>query len=694
MADEVPVAVIQLPKPGPLPVESMHRLVSSELGLANIPTTYLTLQDLGLTSFPMTVSGKVRKVELRQAVLKHLSDKERLNDEANSENAHGQLETQQGLIRILASLLGQSEDTVPLERPVHELLDSVNILRLQALVRKGLNKDVAMRDILTATGIRLLSQKLRTSQIISSESLGSSDRTGPPGPNDMVHTHGDASRTSRTRELAASALQRIGMQWDDVEDIMPLSGDQVQEFEVPGKMAWVVRSSYVARDANTTKMHKAVESALARWSIFRSIAIKLDDTPLFVTVRASTKWYNTIITDVRDLETPQDLCTLVLQDSSKNSVNAKNGDPLIRFAIANIKSTGTAGVMMLSNHLAFDAISAAAFRQELEVLLDGEAVTEPRVPYKMFADMHYQYSTSLNAQLAIAFHSTRLRGIGYLRDRCWPPQRSRGWIIGDWEGHDLSRGCPLDVSSEREAVDRDGGRAGIVGIEQFTRLEHLSELNALLGLSTPVVFKAACALLNSHLCGQSDVLFANTQAGRQWPFMDDAIARHLPNPISIAGSTLATVVNRIHIEPRDKVRNFLQDLETEQRLLTAHAHAPREAIRAQLNPADATAYDSARRQLLNWGPHTFGAAAREAQAKLKLVQLEGHGEVMLIWHCGMLDAQKARMVAQWDGCQAGKAEVEGWVRAFMKVLQWLADPKNWDKELGQFEWTSAAAVTG
>lgn len=58
---------------------------------------------------------------------------------------------------------------------------------------------------------------------------------------------------------------------------------------------------------------------------------------------------------------------------------------------------------------------------------------------------------------------------------------------------------------------------------------------------------------------------------------------------------------------------------------------------------------------------------------------------MLIWHCGMLDVQTARLVAQWDGCQAGKAEVKGWTAAFMKVLRWLEDPDDWDKDIGQFD---------
>ena len=666
----------------------MHQLVSSELGAANLPTAYLPLEDLDMKSFPMTVSGKVRKDELKEAVLKHLAVKERANEEARSENASAQAEIQQGFVRILASFLGQSEDSVPLERPVRELLDSINVLRLQIHVKRDLHRDLAMHDILQATSIRLLSQRLGSSQAPRLELPGSGDkdRNGPPSLDDMVHTHGDASRATRTRDLTVSALQKLGMRWDDVEDVMPLPSQQAEDFETPGKLAWTVRVSFVARHASVTMMHEAVESALARWNTFRSIAVNIDATPLLVTLRASAKWYNMAISPVAELETPQDLCELAFSDNVKNSVNAKDGNPLVRFAIANIKSTGTAGVMILMNHIAFDAISLLAFRQELELLLDGKAVIESRVPYKMFADMHYQYSTSLNAQLAISFHTNRLRGIGFLRDRCWPPQRSPGWIIGDEEDRSLSRGGLLDVSPERKEIDGGGQRAGLVGITQYVRLEHLSELNALHRISTPVVFKAACALLNSHMSGSSDVLFTNTQAGRQWPFMDDAIVRHLPNPISIAGNTLTLAVNRIHINPRATVGAFLEDLETEQRHLTAHAHAPTESIAAQLNPADAAAYRSSRRQLLNWGPHTLGAAAREAQAALQMVQLEGHGDSMLVWHCGMWEAQTARLVVQWDGCQAGTAEVEGWTTGFMKALRWLGDPENWDIEVGRFEW--------
>lgn len=79
----------------------------------------------------------------------------------------------------------------------------------------------------------------------------------------MVHTHGDTSRAATTRDLTFSALQKVELQWDDVEDVFPLSGQQIEDFEASGKMAGTIRASFVARHAITAKIHQTVESALA-----------------------------------------------------------------------------------------------------------------------------------------------------------------------------------------------------------------------------------------------------------------------------------------------------------------------------------------------------------------------------------------------------------------------------------------------
>ena len=56
------------------------------------------------------------------------------------------------------------------------------------------------------------------------------------------------------------------------------------------------------------------------------------------------------------------------------------------------------------------------------------------------------------------------------------------------------------------------------------------------------------------------------------------------------------------------------------------------------------------------------------------MQPAANTEAKLLWHCGMLDAQTARVEVQWNGCEAGTAEAETWITAFMKALGWVADP--------------------
>lgn len=48
ISGEVPLAVIQQLRPGPLPIEKMQRFVELELGQTKMPTAFLTLEDPGI----------------------------------------------------------------------------------------------------------------------------------------------------------------------------------------------------------------------------------------------------------------------------------------------------------------------------------------------------------------------------------------------------------------------------------------------------------------------------------------------------------------------------------------------------------------------------------------------------------------------------------------------------------------------
>ena len=204
-------------------------------------------------------------------------------------------------------------------------------------------------------------------------------------------------------------------------------------------------------------------------------------------------------------------------------------------------------------------------------------------------------------------------------------------------------------------------------------------------ISAPVLFKAACALLNSHLSLSREVLFINTQAGRQWPFLDPSIAKHLPNPVTIAGYTLSSVLNRIQVSLEETVGSFLTRLEAEQQLLTIHAHAPKGPIASQLEPDDAAVHWAGHRQLLNWNTSVFESLTDKSR-ELRLVEVRGYTEVMLQWHCGIIEADVAKILVTWDGCQAGKTEVQEWADGFMKALQWVSQVQNWERKIEDLVW--------
>ncbi|KAG8528287.1 uncharacterized protein KY384_007204 [Bacidia gigantensis] len=453
-------------------------------------------------------------------------------------------------------------------------------------------------------------------------------------------------------------------------------------------MAGTVRLASVTRSTSVMRLRESLESLLAKWMILRSITMKFDKTPLFVALRASTKWSDTVITEAPELETPDDLCGFTLPEVHKKTVLPRNGGPLARFVIANIKSTQTAGLVVLIHHVLVDALSLASLREDLEQLLGGTEI-EPPTSYKLFADMFYQHQQSLPAQVGVEFYATRFRGVGSLQDAVWPPQRCPGWLIGDDAGWQPPPGYK---HSGRKQIDNDGGRAGLAGIQHHTRVEYLANLVQTHHISEPIVFKAACALVNMRHTGQSEAFFMNTQAGRQWPFMNPAVAEYLPNPVTIAGNTMALVPNRVKVDQDQTVGDLLRQMEQEQRLLTEHAHAPVASIKSQLDSDDLRIFEQVQRQVVNWSPNTRGMVAREAEAELPVVNAEMYIDVIVNWHCAMLDEKTARVMVQWDGCQVGQEEVDSWAREFIVALEWLADPAHWDSTIKESPLNTSGAI--
>lgn len=591
------------------------------------------------------------------------------------------------LLQILLTLIGPPEQSIPRDIAIRNLTDSINILRFQAVVRQRLSKNVTTSDLMRAGNIKDLAE-LVTSRMGSRPTVDhASKREGPPQTEDMVHTQGEGSLSWHTRRGIEPILSKLNSAWSEVEDIFPIPDMSSRLFETTRPLSFSIRTSYLARSASRDQLRLAIEATMQQWEMFRSIAVMIDNRALFVTLRAAGQWSQAVITETHDVKTPQDINSLGLAHGEKISVHPRTGGPLARFFIANITSTGTAGLLIIAHHSIFDNVSFQAFKSDLESHLANNPPTWARTPYKLFADMYFQHSTSLPAQISVSFHVNRLRGISSSQRNGWSPQRCVGWHIGDDHGYQVSPAADPSLARERTQIDKDGGITGDIGIKTLMRLEDLSLLRTTHGISTPVLFKAACAMLNARLSGTPEALFANTQAGRTWPFMNPAVAQYLPDAITIAGPTLALSMNRIGVHGYETTGDFLTRLEEEQQALTAHAHAPLTSIAAQLNAADAAAFWSGRRQSMNWSTRTLSEGGGVVVEKeLQMLRIEGFTDTMLVWHGGMAGPDVVTLIAQWDGAQFGRAEVEGWVALYAKAMGWVAAVDNWERKMSDFVW--------
>ncbi|KAI4182316.1 MAG: hypothetical protein LQ348_004869 [Seirophora lacunosa] len=697
IAGEVPLAVMQVPDQGQIPKAKILDLVMESLGPTCLPTAYITLTELGMVSFPLTTSGKVRKSELREAALEYLAGRT-IQDRSGSvtgTGAHPVSSAETLLKKIVAELIGVSGESISPDQRMSTMLDSISTLRLQAKIEQATGHKVSIEVLLGEATINTLAGYADDRTPVADTSLAPAKRQrGPPTATDMVHTHEDKRRETRTRAQAELLLAKHGMSWEDVEDVFPIPGLAGQYcFDAMRPLSFSVRATWLIWPTNNAAvLRAALETTLEKWSMFRSLAMRIDDTALFVIPRACGAVSQMSIFELPDVEDPEQMRRLWFPNVDDNNVHVSGGRTLARFGITRVRSTGCTGLMMLAHHVLFDAISLRCFIQDLAANISGDhPVREPWTDYKLFADTFYQNRTSIPAQTSVAFHVNRLRGIGSLREVIWPPQRCIGAFIGDDTGYRIPPALRDPLLLDRSQIDDDAGYTGLTGIRKTVDLgDDLVKLRAEHGITTPVLFKLACAILNSRLSGSPDVFFAQSQSGRQWPFVDESIARYLPNPITIAGSTLALIMNRIHVDADASVGTLLTHLEEEQRLLSKHAHASLPAISAQLNnAADVAALIAGRKQVLNWNPAMAERTASEkressASSAVQLLKTQGFSDGMLHWHCGLVGSH-AVLKATWDGAQFAKATVDPWTDMFLSALKWVAATANWDRKLGELE---------
>ncbi|KAF2192410.1 acetyl-CoA synthetase-like protein [Zopfia rhizophila CBS 207.26] len=698
LAGEVPIAVLKLSNPATddpqQSVNQVRQLAMGELGPTETPHAYLLLHDLGLDTFPITLSGKIQKAKLAGLVREHLSS------QANSSHTHisDMSTTEHHLLELWSKVSGVAAENIDQTASVFTFVDSITTMRFSTLVKKQLQKDLSVDDVISHPSINDQAKLLDTPPTRST-AKPLTQRSGPPTVVDMVHCQGDAWKANLTENLTIPFLADLGLGWNDVEDVFPTPDTSHIYLNRQRPQTWNQRVIYLAPNTDVQTLNKAWQAILFHHPMFRTIALPIPPEfdfegarHIFIVLRPNENYWNCSTTTNLKVNTPDDLRSTFVGEWADSL-----SGPLIRIAFVSIQEPSGSAFILLGNHAAFDNFSMDLLFSDLQTALEHNLSAENilqapgHAHFKHFAEKYYIYRTKSSALEAATFHANRLRGIREHVESLWPKPRAPGCFKGCDTGWTHPDGLPGNPSLRRP-LDPPGNRHGLDGLTRTAPVKHLKAMRSQYGILPHVILKVAVALFNMSRTNTCTALFANVEAGRTWPFTKDWLnnGEVLPNPLSIAGPMFQVVVNRISLDAsNERVIDMLKKMQEEQALLSKHSQAPLFEIQKQLSEEDVQVMNEAMtRQGYNWAPGIqSGGSERGAQREKPpaLVQFnrQAFDDIGLAWTCGLLDPETFYLNASYDDCQLSKAEAHRAIEEVLCAAVWLSNPENVDKGVNE-----------
>ena len=459
------------------------------------------------------------------------------------------------------------------------------------------------------------------------------------------------------------------MTWEaDVEDVYPIIGTPIFMFmkEFPNPHKLVFTTLLVDPD----ELIAALKTALKSWSILRSIAVEYDQaTRLVVVLRATQRYFDRAITIHTDVEDDQALVGISV--SGDHAASELPRGLMFRIVVARVKSTKTVGMIIVVNHAIMDAVVLNTLRKDVEALITGVGVPK-MIPYKAFAEAYYLHQTSLAAKMATDYHVERLRGIGTMHRALWPPTDL-------FQSVRIRPGVPNETG-KIEAIE--GGGYSNAQVVRYRRCPNLVAISK----RPSTIVNAAIAIFNTSITSSKHAIFGTLLAGREWPFINESLARLLPNPMSIAGPTLTGAVIVVRVDDTEPISTLLGRLEAEQRLLRRHQHVPPD-FPAHLDDADREMWILAQqRQYFNYHPnHTGLENSASADAPLRLISETEYkvdrSHNVFVWECGLRDSETLRIRAMFNPDMFSAGQVIRFTESVFDIVDFLSDPDNWGKEV-------------
>ena len=672
---EIPVAVVRQTLSG---VETsrlkdtLRAMVINDLGANYALAEVFTLEDLGLESFPLTASGKIRKAELRTLVDHHLQklEQQRTN--------YKQTPMVDQLTEIWGHILGHSDDNLILSA------DSLSVMRFCYEVEKVYGKRLSPAEVYENQTIREQARLLGSKESsLKDSAIQSRHSDGPPSPRDMIPTFGDIALAEKAEELVTPVLEEFDLTWkDDVEDVYR-NNDVIRDFWSSSQRTASsnIRWAYEIKDVSVTMLRQALEETLIRHSTLRSICVELEDKmPIHVVIRPTKRWFDRCITVGQEVNTINDVRALI---PDMHLGFAGPSAPLFRAIIKPIRDTSTLGFVMSVHHSTYDAFSMSAFLQDFDAILNSDTnKLNRRIPFKLYADTYHMHKHGPAALDAVRYSVNRLKGIKKYHKSLWPTQKGPEWLTGDDSGWTYRNGQP-GKPEDRKAFDREDNRPEGVAIYRKDKLACLGTLRETHSVEASTLIKAAVTIFNTEMTGQTQAIFCNLDNARKWPFLENWIADQLPNPLDIAGPTMEHTINILPIDAEETTVAFLSRIQDDQKEQSAHTTAPFSAIMNNLDKEDSLMiHDIGRRQVMNWDP-TLRMRMSNAYRSLHLLGRQGWLDLGVFWNFGLLDEETLVSFIIYDDAHLRHVEASAALLRVVEIAQWMTAPENWQKRVGE-----------
>ncbi|TGO57612.1 hypothetical protein BOTNAR_0198g00200 [Botryotinia narcissicola] len=286
IAGEVPVAVLQSCSKE-ITKAHMAKAIVETLGQAYALHSIITLDDLHLKAFPMTATGKIRKVELKDIVNKHFAT----ISEAKKTNPSEKLIAQ--LRGIWAELTNATPDQISVEDDVTNFADSITRLRFCKILWTRIGQRLYLPDLEKNNTIEQQTKLLMERSYHEDSSTFISDNVsyidGQSNPNashqsgrKVPHSQGGNMRQHHHTliETTNAALQKFGLTWEnDIEDVLAIK-DTFQGFAKGQRpKSYRHRIALEIKDNSSSQVRAALEKSLLTRPVLRTILVEVSGAP-------------------------------------------------------------------------------------------------------------------------------------------------------------------------------------------------------------------------------------------------------------------------------------------------------------------------------------------------------------------------------------------------------------------------------